>query len=29
MQSRAARLGDEIDDYSLRLANRLSERAGR
>ncbi|MFZ5876962.1 MAG: MotA/TolQ/ExbB proton channel family protein [Nitrospirota bacterium] len=29
MQSRAARLGDEIDEYSLRLANRLSERPGR
>ena len=29
MQSRAARLGDEIDEYSLRLANRLTERAGR
>lgn len=29
MQSRAARLGDEIDEYSLRLANRLGERAGR
>jgi biopolymer transport protein ExbB/TolQ len=29
MQSRAARLGDEIDEYSLRLANRLGERTGR
>ncbi|MEW6682391.1 MAG: MotA/TolQ/ExbB proton channel family protein [Nitrospirota bacterium] len=29
MQSRAARLGDEIDEFSLRLANRLSDRAGR
>jgi biopolymer transport protein ExbB/TolQ len=29
MQSRAARLGDEIDEYSLRLANRLSERPTR
>jgi biopolymer transport protein ExbB/TolQ len=29
MQSRAARLGDEIDEYSLRLANRLSERPAR
>src|SRR5574341_535242 len=29
MQSRAARLGDEIDEFSLRLANRLSERTGR
>lgn len=29
MQSRAARLGDEIDEYSLRLANRLTDRAGR
>jgi biopolymer transport protein ExbB/TolQ len=29
MQSRAARLGDEIDEFSLRLVNRLSERTGR
>lgn len=29
MQSRAARLGDEIDEFSLRLGNRLSERTGR
>jgi len=29
MQSRAARLGDEIDEFSLRLANRLSERTER
>jgi biopolymer transport protein ExbB/TolQ len=29
MQSRAARLGDEIDEFSLRLANRLTERTGR
>jgi len=27
MQSRAARLGDEIDEFSLRLANRLADRA--
>ncbi|MEO5657451.1 MAG: MotA/TolQ/ExbB proton channel family protein [Nitrospiria bacterium] len=29
MQSRAARLGDEIDEFSLRLINRLATRAGR
>ncbi|MFZ5863376.1 MAG: MotA/TolQ/ExbB proton channel family protein [Nitrospirota bacterium] len=29
MQSRAARLGDEIDEYSLRLSNRLSDRPAR
>lgn len=29
MQSRAARLGDEIDEFSLRLANRLSDRSAR
>lgn len=28
MQSRAAQLGDQIDEFSLRLANRLSERSG-
>jgi biopolymer transport protein ExbB/TolQ len=29
MQSRAARLGDEIDEFSLRLVNRLGERSER
>jgi hypothetical protein len=29
MQSRAARIGDEIDEFSLRLANRLAARSVR
>lgn len=29
MQSRAARIGDEIDEFSLRLANRLAARTDR
>jgi biopolymer transport protein ExbB/TolQ len=29
MQSRAARIGDEIDEFSLRLANRLAARSDR
>jgi hypothetical protein len=28
MQSRAARIGDEIDEFSLRLVNRLMARTG-
>jgi biopolymer transport protein ExbB/TolQ len=28
MQSRAARIGDEIDEFSLRLVNRLMARGG-